>query len=208
MGPEHFLIWYRPGFQGAEIGAGWLPRHPSVVLQHPLWDEAPDGTGHVYCQDCVIVFCNFPLGVASQWVKGVCFVWIGYFLIWDWVDWVFFYTSFDSQVHFDVTLVQSSDRWRQSITDSLQMRPQSLAGTCQCIGFLGHIATGWFPSILDYNFISLFVELDGVSGICAEDAVESSDRCGRHACGWSRGIPPWLLRGWFSITIQWYMVSH
>ena len=97
MGPEHFLIWYRPGFQGAEIGAGWLPRHPSVVLQHPLWDEAPDGTGHVYCQDCVIVFCNFPLGVASQWVKGVCFVWIWYFLIWDWVHWVFFYTSFDSQ---------------------------------------------------------------------------------------------------------------
>ena len=32
------------------LSAGWLPRHPSVVLQHPFWDEAPDNTGHVSCR--------------------------------------------------------------------------------------------------------------------------------------------------------------
>ena len=29
------IIWYRPGFQGAEIGAGWLPRHPSARRHWP-----------------------------------------------------------------------------------------------------------------------------------------------------------------------------
>ena len=92
MGPEHYLI--SPWFPGSRDRC-W--QDIPVWSYNPLWDEA---LATFLVKIVSQFFVIFLLGVASQWVKGVCFVWIGYFLIWDWVDWVFFYTSFDPQAHF------------------------------------------------------------------------------------------------------------